>query len=151
MQFITTITIQATPQQIWNALFNPQLLGDCMPGLTEWQEIEPQRVYRLLMAWGATTNSLGIQVPVMVQWGKATILEQIAWEADLLLGSQPIHLWGNVGMKPQENGVYVELETRLEAPSPALRQMASNVAPKILQPFLKCLRRRLEGRDADEE
>lgn len=151
MQFITTITIQATPQQIWNALFDPHLLGDCMPGLTEWQEIEPKRVYQLLIAWGSTSTSLGIQVPVVVRWGKATPLEQIAWEADLLLGNQPIHMQGIVNIKPQKNGVYVELETRVEAPSPTLTHMAGNVAPKILNPFLKSLRQRLEERPALEE
>ncbi len=121
-----------------------------MPGLAEWQEIEPQRVYRLLIAWGSGSTSKGIQVPVVVQWGEATPLERIGWEAELLLGSQPIHLQGHVSLTLQEKGVFVELETRMNEGNSTIAQMAHSVAPKILQPFLTCLRRRLEDVEAHE-
>lgn len=150
MHLITTITMLTTPRQIWGALFDPHLLSQCMPGLTEWQEIEPQRVYRLLIAWGSGPTSKGIQVPVVVQWGEAIPLKRIGWEAKLLLGNQPIHLQGRVSLTLQQNGVSVALETRMNEGNPTIAQMAYTVAPKILQPFLKCLRRRLEDVDTHE-
>ncbi len=150
MHLVTTITIQATRQQIWHALFDPHLLGQCMPGLTTWQEVEPQRIYHLLVAWGTSQSSQGLQVPVIVTWGDMMLYKQIGWEAEVFWGRQPLKLHGNIGLRPEERGVCVEVEARMDVPSPIVSQMAQNAAPKIVQPFFKCLRHHLEERATRE-
>lgn len=151
MHLITTICIQAAPQQIWQAMFDPQLLAQCMPGLAGWQELEPQQSYRLLMAWGTPEENLSVQVPVVVNWKDPSPYERIGWEATMFLGNQTLGLEGNILLEPDGAGVNVTLETRLDAPSPVFSQMGNQVAPKVLQPFLKRLRARLEGRATNED
>lgn len=145
MHLITTITIQATPETIWQAMFNPHLLGQCLPGLTEWQEIEPQQSYRLLLTWSAAQEGPHIQASMLVRWKEAQPFARIGWEATLFLGSQALGLEGNVSLEPNGAGVQVTLEAVLAAPSPIFSQMGNQVAPKILQPFFKCLRACLEA------
>lgn len=144
MRFVTTITIQATPQKIWQAMFNPYLLSQCLPGLAEWQEVEPQRSYRLLLVWSATAEEPIIQAPLFIQWGEACPYERIGWEAELFLGSQGLPMTGSIALAANGSGTMVTLEAHMELPSPVLRQMAHQVALKILQPFFICLRARLQ-------
>lgn len=151
MRFVTTITIQATPQQIWQAMFNPYLLSQCLPGLAEWQELEPQRSYHLLLVWSATAEGPTIQAPLLIQWGEATPHEQIGWDAELFLGSQGLPMTGTIVLAANGTGTVVTLEAQIELPSPVLRQMANQVALKILQPFFTCLRACLEETAVHEQ
>ncbi len=151
MRFVTTITIQTTPQQIWQAMFNPYLLSQCLPGLADWQEVEPQRSYRLLLVWSAAAEGPTIQAPLFIRWGEAFPHERIDWEAELFLGSQGLPMAGSVALTTDGAGTIVTLAAQMELPSPVLRQMANQVALKILQPFFICLRARLEGTAVHEQ
>ncbi|MCA9935756.1 MAG: hypothetical protein H6662_15040 [Ardenticatenaceae bacterium] len=148
MNLVTTITILASPAQIWQAMFDPLVMSRCMPGLVDWEELEPRKAYRLLMNWGAA-GSGKLQVPVVVKWEEAVPDEYAAWVADVSFGSNTLPITGSVRLNAEETAkVNVELTAQMGA-HPIFSPMANNTAPKILVPLFKCLRAHLEKTNHD--
>ena len=148
MNFVTTITILASPDQIWQAMFDPLVMSRCMPGLTNWEELEPRKAYRLTLNWGATAGSGGLRVPVVIRWGDTVPHEYAVWEADIFFGENTLPITGGIRLNVEDAAkVNVELSAKMTALNPIFTQMANNTAPKVLIPFFKCLRTHLEKTD----
>lgn len=53
MELLGSVTIAATPQQVWQALNNPEILRQCIPGCEEVQQISPEEMHaRVLLRMG---------------------------------------------------------------------------------------------------
>jgi uncharacterized protein len=53
MELLGNVTIAATPQQVWQALNNPEILRQCIPGCEEVQQISPEEMHaRVLLRMG---------------------------------------------------------------------------------------------------
>ncbi len=45
MELLGSVTIPASPQQVWEALNNPEILRQCIPGCEEVQQISPEEMH----------------------------------------------------------------------------------------------------------
>ena len=53
MELLGSVTIPAPPQQVWQALNNPEILRRCIPGCEEVQQISPEEMHaRVLLRMG---------------------------------------------------------------------------------------------------
>lgn len=53
MELQGSVTIPALPQQVWQALNNPEILRQCIPGCEEVQQISPEEMHaRVLLRMG---------------------------------------------------------------------------------------------------
>ena len=53
MELSGSVTIAAPPQQVWQALNNPEILRQCIPGCEEVQQISPEEMHaRVLLRMG---------------------------------------------------------------------------------------------------
>ncbi|WP_309684159.1 carbon monoxide dehydrogenase subunit G [Polaromonas sp.] len=53
MELQGSVTIPATPQQVWQALNNPEILRQCIPGCEEVAQISPEEMHaRVLLRMG---------------------------------------------------------------------------------------------------
>ena len=60
-------TIQAPIETVWQTLTNPQKLSQCMPGLADWEIIEPQKQFKLYIIWGQD-DAPRLKVPITLEW-----------------------------------------------------------------------------------
>ena len=51
MELLGSVTIPAPPQQVWQALNNPEILRQCIPGCEEVQQISPEEINEHQRLW----------------------------------------------------------------------------------------------------
>ncbi|MCA9970073.1 MAG: hypothetical protein KC425_07655 [Anaerolineales bacterium] len=147
MQLVTTILVQAAAWHVWHVLTTPQLTGDCLPGLLRWETLEPERRFALLVAWGESSGSSGLQVPAVVEWSdlappqRLTVSIQVRLGSGLVTGSALVQLCARAAAETA-----VEINADVHTANALLQPIVHNAAGRLLPPLLRCLRAHAEAR-----
>ncbi|MCB8967425.1 MAG: SRPBCC family protein [Chloroflexota bacterium] len=146
MQLITSIIIQAAETAVWQILTDPQVTSTCMPGLVEWEILEPARRFRIVVAWGESgNNGGGLRIPAIIEWTELIPPTQLCINIRLFLGNNTLDIAGTAQLQEIENGqTRLEISSSFDAPTPVMAQMVRNALAKILKPFFHCLRNQAE-------
>ncbi len=145
MRLVTSIAINAAPLFVCRVLTDPLATSACMPGLVTWETLEPQRRFRLVVAWAEQNGSGGLRIPAVIEWTELLPPVQMCICTRLFLGSNTLDINGTARLQAITAGqTRLEISSEIDTPNPVMAQLVNQAAVRILQPFFRCLRGRAE-------
>lgn len=145
MRYTGNVLIPSPPTDVWSALIDPEQMSQCMPGLTTWRTVQPQKVFQLHLAW-ATETSQPIQVPVRIEWLQQTAVRYLQLTATTTLGgTHQIVATGDVTLTPTDNGTDLAFSADVTTPNPVMDRLVHTAVPKLTANFFHCLKTKLSA------
>ncbi len=131
--------IQAPIATVWDILIDPQQISACMPGLSSWEMIEPQKKFQLFIIWGED-DAPRLKVPITLEWTKADKPTYICLTGDITVATAVTETSGElilIETTPYETTI--QFTAGINAPNQMIDQMARTLAPTIANTFFKRL------------
>ena len=144
IQLTGTVSFPASVPAVWRYAINPANLSRCVPGLIKWEEVQPNRVFHLKLAWLSQAKTQ-MTIPISITWDLVQVEERLTFTA---LAKPSMHsLIECVGevrfqsLSQQETEIAFSAE--LKTPNPFLNQIIKNILPTQIDRFIGCLKANL--------
>ena len=148
MRFEGSLELTSPQQTIWSYLNDPHKMGECLPGVKQWQEIEPDKSFELLFQWPPNqTNE--IELRVQLTWVEQTPPTYLALKALTKMGSQQLTATGDFTLTATcANKTDVAFSVDVTTPNPMLDRLVHTAVPKLANAFFKRLQNQLENENS---
>ena len=134
-------SIQAPIAIVWQTLTNPEQLSQCMPGLSKWEMIEPQKRFKLYIIWGQD-DAPRLKVPVTLEWTELESPTYMLLTATILVGTAVTETTGTLNLTPTTpRQTNIQFTATVNAPNQMIDQLARSLAPTIANTFFKNLQK----------
>jgi carbon monoxide dehydrogenase subunit G len=131
--------------QIWRFFTTPAWLSNCLPGLTAWEVIEPDKKFHLRLLWGAGDNTAGFQIPVLLEWTELVPPWWMSLNAHAMFGGVPIPGAGSFRLTPlAATQTELDFSAEFTPPNKMLDQLIRTAAPKLIDTFFHCCKETLK-------
>ena len=136
-------TINASIDAVWDILTNPGKISNCMPGLSSWEIIEPDKRFELFVIWG-DEDTPRLKVPITLEWTEFDRPTYIQLTGDILVGTVITQTTGELNLSATTRTVTtIQFTAVVDAPNQMVDQMARTLAPTIANTFFKRLQQKL--------
>ncbi|MCP5094011.1 MAG: hypothetical protein GY943_00505 [Chloroflexi bacterium] len=148
MRFIGSTEFDSPQPTVWSYLTNPTKMAACLPGVKQWQMIEPEKSFDLLFHW-PSNQSHDLELPVQLMWTEQNAPTYLALKAITEMGSQQLTATGNFTLTAHEhNKTAVSFSVDVTTPNKMLDRMVHTAVPKLANAFFTCLKNDLENENS---
>ena len=129
---------------VWQFITEPEQVSDCTPGLTDWREIEPQKMYDLWFLW-LTPAQTKLIFPTKLSWKLLDPPNKFCFSAitkPKAFGK--IQIDGEIILSEKEKAdTMLEFTAVVQTTNPFINQLIKNVLPKQIDQFFQCVKSKL--------
>ena len=134
-------TIQAPNTTVWQILADPQSISQCMPGLSSWEIIEPDKQFQLFVIWGQD-DAPRLKVPITLTWTEVDEPRYMLLTGAISVGTAVTNATGSLTLSPTTpTQTTIQFTATIDAPNPMVDQIARTLAPTIAKTFFKNLQK----------
>lgn len=139
-------TIQASIEDVWAILINPQKISNCMPGLSSWEIIESEKRFQLFIIWGED-DAPRLKVPITLEWKEITEPTFMLLSGDILVGTAVTETTGELNLTATTpTTTTIQFTAVVDPPNQMIDQMARTLAPTIANTFFKRLQQLVQSK-----
>ncbi len=134
-------SIQAPIETVWQTLTDPEQLSQCMPGLSNWEIVEPQKRFNLYVLWGQD-DAPRLKVPITLEWTEMEMPTYMLLTGTILVGTAVTETTGTLHLTattPHQTNI--QFTASVDAPNQMIDQLARSLAPTIANTFFKNLQK----------
>ncbi len=133
--------INAPIATVWQTLADPQQISQCMPGLSGWEIIEPDKQFKLFVIWGED-EAPRLRVPITLTWAEVDEPRYMFLTSAILVGTAVTNATGTLNLKPATlTQTTIHFTATIDAPNQMVDQIARTLAPTIANTFFKNLQK----------
>lgn len=138
------VIFPASIHTVWAYATTPVNLSRCVPGLIRWEEVEPNHVFHLKIAWMSQAKTQ-MTIPISITWDLIRPGESLTFTALAKPSNHSlIECAGDVQFRLAENDeTEIGFTAVLKTPNPFLNQIIKNILPSQIDRFISCLKTNL--------
>lgn len=136
----------APATQVWRVLVTPEEISACVPGLRSWQTIEPNRQFKLLLAWGS--QAYPVYMPILLTWTAVTPPTQLTLCAEAALMNQIITTTGALQLESATTtttDISFTIVPQINRENSFIEQLIRQAAPRFIDTFFKNIQTHLQN------
>lgn len=151
MEIRGSVDVPASQTAVWHFLATPEQISQCVPNLTSWHAITPNRCYQLLVQWPLTPQR-GLKVPITLEWLDAAPPTNLQLQLTFQFQQQTIKSITHLTLIPAaRQQTELSFHANIESPNRFMKQLIKNRAPKIIDTFFKSFKSQLQHKTMKDQ
>jgi carbon monoxide dehydrogenase subunit G len=150
MNLSGTVPFTAPQTAVWQSLTSPEQLCGCLPGLLDWQIVDPHH-FQLQIAWPFGPPVIHDQgglkpIPVTIRWTQLLPPTQLDTTAVFHLNKQQsVEINGRFTLTPlSPHTSELHFQAQITSPNPFIDQLIRSLTPRLIDSYFACLKQTVD-------